>query len=577
MNTFILLGILLIIILVGGFIGIQISISKRKEREAEDKILSALSKSPNPEDILIQNELKKRALEENEKRALQDAERAAYCAKITTDQEAANAAQQTSLAAERAAREASEKTAEQTRILAIQQAAEQAARDAAAVRDATQFDTLAAQQAAERAAQQAAFEVQQAPFKILEENPIEFIRIRRTGNSVGINSVYSIDIAEIQLFDLNNNLINIISHGYGNTQNANYQEHIYRPSINAVDRNVNTYASIGSTYGEPSINNYIFVRIQPTLISNISNIIIIPGKSNNITISLRRTSIEFIGTYNGQQNQVLNKIDINTTSDSYNYQFKNVNGVRSWESSGITVQQQAVQQAAQQAAAQAAAQASAQAATQAATQAAAQAAAQEQERLRLQEEFKLLLQSTPINYLKIGRTSAGGPNNTITIDVAEIQVYDLSNNLIPIIDNYYVPTNDKGLEGKYPSMFRSVNVADGDFNTFARAYWSNSAASSDNIDNGIQVVIQPTRISNISKIVITPMPGQSLIGTYISFIGVPEGRSMQELLNRINITEDKINYTFRFSGSGTNTSWLSSRINLPQYLRHLQNKNYLLY
>ena len=106
MNTFILLGILLIIILVGGFIGIQISISKRKEREAEDKILSALSKSPNPEDILIQNELKKRALEENEKRALQDAERAAYWAKITADQEAANAAQQTSLAAERAAREA---------------------------------------------------------------------------------------------------------------------------------------------------------------------------------------------------------------------------------------------------------------------------------------------------------------------------------------------------------------------------------------------------------------------------------------------------------------------------------------
>ncbi len=183
-------------------------------------------------------------------------------------------------------------------------------------------------------------------------------------------------------------------------------------------------------------------------------------------------------------------------------------------------------------------------------------AAAEAERLRQEEQNKLLLQSTPIDYIRLGRARKG------PIDVAEIQVYNLSNELIPIIEAYYIslPENYKKTHS-----YESINAIDGKIDTFAR------------LDGNIEVQLTPTRISNISKIVITPKPGETLRGTYVSFHGTPEGKERrQELLNRINITEDKSSYTFRFSGSGTNTSWLSSRINLPQYLRYLQNKNYLL-
>ncbi len=195
----------------------------------------------------------------------------------------------------------------------------------------------------------------------------------------------------------------------------------------------------------------------------------------------------------------------------------------------------------------------------AAEQAALAAAA---ESLRKEEESKLLLQSTPIDYITLSISYMRGP---IPIDVAEIEVYNLSNELIPIEGTFYTVTLENY---KQTHSYESINAIDRNIDTFAR------------VDPGVHMKVQltPTLISNISKIVIKPKPGESLKGTYIMFLGTPEKEERQrELLNRIHITEDKNTYTFRFNGSGVNTTWLSSRINLPQYLRHLQNKNYLLY
>jgi hypothetical protein len=80
----------------------------------------------------------------------------------------------------------------------------------------------------------------------------------------------------------------------------------------------------------------------------------------------------------------------------------------------------------------------------------------------------------------------------------------------------------------------------------------------------------------IAKLVITNRKDcckDRMIGTTVEFFN----ESGSAAAPSINIENIKDVYTFEFRSSGGASSWLASRINLPQYLRHLQNKNYLLY
>jgi hypothetical protein len=168
--------------------------------------------------------------------------------------------------------------------------------------------------------------------------------------------------------------------------------------------------------------------------------------------------------------------------------------------------------------------------------------------------------SSPLKFVRIVRTaqSPGG----LSLNINEIQAYDASNNLIPFTISMYGPDGDNadGLAG-----FPARNAVDGNLNNFAH---TNEAMKS-----FLQVGLASE--TPIAKLVVYPRPANKnrMLGTRVEFYN----GNGQEAAPSININEEKDVYTFQFRSSGGASSWLASRINHPQYLRHLQNKNYLSY
>jgi hypothetical protein len=168
--------------------------------------------------------------------------------------------------------------------------------------------------------------------------------------------------------------------------------------------------------------------------------------------------------------------------------------------------------------------------------------------------------SSPLRWVRIVRTapSPGG----LSININEIQAYDASNNLIPFTISMYGPDGNAadGLAG-----FPASNAVDGNLNNFAH---TNEAMKS-----FLQVGLASE--TPIAKLVVYPRPANKnrMLGTRVEFYN----GNGQEAAPSININEEKDVYTFQFRSSGGASSWLASRINHPQYLRHLQNKNYLSY
>ena len=84
-------------------------------------------------------------------------------------------------------------------------------------------------------------------------------------------------------------------------------------------------------------------------------------------------------------------------------------------------------------------------------------------------------------------------------------------------------------------------------------------------------------ITSIAKLNITNRTDgfqDRAIGLTVQFLGED---GITSVAPSVDINENKPKYTFNFTTTGGAPSWLASRINLPQYLRYLQNKNYLLY
>jgi hypothetical protein len=167
--------------------------------------------------------------------------------------------------------------------------------------------------------------------------------------------------------------------------------------------------------------------------------------------------------------------------------------------------------------------------------------------------------SSPIKFVRIGRTadSPGDPS----ININEIQAYDASNNLIPFTISMYGPDGDNadGLDG-----FPARNAVDGNLGNFAHT----RGAMKSFLQVGFASDIP------IAKLVVYPRPGfkNRMLGTKVEFFNV----NGQEAAPSIAINAEQDQYTFQFRTTGNSSSWVASRINLPQYLRHLQNKNYLL-
>lgn len=168
--------------------------------------------------------------------------------------------------------------------------------------------------------------------------------------------------------------------------------------------------------------------------------------------------------------------------------------------------------------------------------------------------------SSPIKFVHIGRieNSPGG----LSININEIKAYDASNNLIPFTISMYGPDGDEadGLAG-----FPASNASDGNLNNFAH--------TNESMKSFIKVGFASE--TPIAKLVVYPRPGfkNRMIGTKVEFFN----GNGQEAAPSISINAEQDQYTFEFRTTGNSSSWLASRINTPQYLRHLQNKNYLLY
>jgi hypothetical protein len=167
--------------------------------------------------------------------------------------------------------------------------------------------------------------------------------------------------------------------------------------------------------------------------------------------------------------------------------------------------------------------------------------------------------SSPIKFVRIGRTadSPGGPS----ININEIQAYDASNNLMPFTISMYGPDGDNadGLAG-----FPAKNAIDGNLGNFAH--------TSGAMKSFLQVGLASE--TPIAKLVVYPRPGfkNRMIGTKVEFFN----GNGQEVAPSVAINAEQDQYTFQFRTTGNSSSWVSSRINLPQYFRHLQNKNYML-
>ncbi len=174
--------------------------------------------------------------------------------------------------------------------------------------------------------------------------------------------------------------------------------------------------------------------------------------------------------------------------------------------------------------------------------------------------------SSPLKFVRISRT-ASSPGGNLSININEIQAYDASNNLIPFTISMYGPDSNAadGLVG-----FPASNAVDGNLNNFAHTIEA--------MKSFLQVGLASE--TPIAKLVVYPRPDfkNRMIGTKIEFLN----GNGQEAAPSININEEKNVYTFQFRSLGLGlgggaSAWLASRINLPQYLRHLQNKNYLSY
>lgn len=164
--------------------------------------------------------------------------------------------------------------------------------------------------------------------------------------------------------------------------------------------------------------------------------------------------------------------------------------------------------------------------------------------------------SSPLKFVRIVRKES-----STSININEIQAYDASNNLIPFTISMYGPDGDRadGLAG-----FPAGNAVDGNLNNFAH---TNESAKS-----FLQVGLASE--TPIAKLVVYPRPGfkNRMIGTQVQFFN----GNGQEVAPSIAINAEQDQYTFQFRTTGNSSSWVASRINLPQYLRHLQNKNYML-
>jgi len=163
--------------------------------------------------------------------------------------------------------------------------------------------------------------------------------------------------------------------------------------------------------------------------------------------------------------------------------------------------------------------------------------------------------SSPVKKIRLSRRTPG------IINLAEIQPYDVYNSVIPSIATYGPLSRE--VEG-HPS-FGPENAIDRNLNNFAHT-----------LRNESYIELNLNSNTQMTKLVITNRKDccqDRAIGIKVEFLG-EDGSSVAP---SIDINENKPTYTFEFRSSGGAPSWLASHINLPQYLRHLQNKNYLLY
>jgi hypothetical protein len=193
------------------------------------------------------------------------------------------------------------------------------------------------------------------------------------------------------------------------------------------------------------------------------------------------------------------------------------------------------------------------------------------------------MQSSPMRYIRISRRTPG------VVHISEIQAYDAAGKPIPFITASYGPSGDTA-NGLNNRDFPPINAIDGNFTSFAH--------TNDNMASFLQVDLGSEFI--VSKIEITNREGYEdrMVGTNIEFFNGRGGQATPT----IPIDAPSRFYSFEFRPPTMGSLLASSttagksqtdlereesmrlimrpfrgRINLPQYLRHLQNKNYLLY
>ena len=153
-------------------------------------------------------------------------------------------------------------------------------------------------------------------------------------------------------------------------------------------------------------------------------------------------------------------------------------------------------------------------------------------------EAAIVSVSSPIKFIRISRTamSPAGPS----INISEIQAYDVNDNIIPTTIAMYGPSGE-GPDG-FPGHPSGLAV-DGNLRSFAH--------TADKMESFLQVGF-PSDIS-ISKLVIYPRHDfkNRMIGTRVEFFN-GAGDTAAPL---INITSEREVYNFRFKTIGNKSLW----------------------